>query len=120
MQNLSYVGIQIIKFSFPYTYTRKLTRCIKNTRAKKKLTKLECGERRGVEAEPEVLALAQSGEDGLSDESRLEIGGGDAIDDLGVIVHGALDDPLPQTVLFQGQPSHLYLRQLRHCFLLPY
>lgn len=48
-------------------------------------TELEGGEGRRIKAEPEILALAEGGEDGLAEEGRLEVGAGDALDDLEVV-----------------------------------
>ena len=77
-------------------------------------TELEGRERRRVELEPEVLALAVGGDDGLSGERGLEVGGGDAVDDLGVVGDHGLRDPLAEAVLLYGSPSRLHLRKLRH------
>lgn len=67
-----------------------------------------------MKLEPEILALAVSSNNGLSQESSLKVGGGDAIDDLGVGVYYRPYDCLPHAVVLYGPPSRLHLRKLRH------
>lgn len=67
-----------------------------------------------VEAEPEVLALAECADDGLSGQSRFEFGWGDAVDNLGIIGYDRASDLLAGAVRFHRSPRRLYLRELRH------
>jgi len=75
--------------------------------------------RRGVELEPHVLALAPRGGDGPPDQRRLQPFGGDPVDDLGVVCGDAPHDPLPDAMLLERPPRHLYFRKLRHLSPLP-
>lgn len=71
---------------------------------------MESGEWRRVETQPQVLALTKGGDDGLADECQLKLGRRDSVDDLRVVRHQALADPLPGAVLLDRTSRRLNLR----------
>ncbi|KAL0904772.1 hypothetical protein M5K25_026922 [Dendrobium thyrsiflorum] len=77
-------------------------------------SKLEGRKGRRVKAEPEVLALAECGNDGLSDESRFKLRWGDAVNDFGVVSDDRASNLLAGAVLLYRPPRRLYFRELRH------
>ena len=64
--------------------------------------------------EPKILSLAMGGNDGFAQERGLEVGGGDRVDDLGVVGNDGFLYLLAKTVLLHCPPRRLHFRKLRH------